>query len=153
MEWSLIIIGLFIVLGTILILGTQGGRPIQPGAWGGPDDTPMLPDKLLLARYDKKMGGKFYKESQKADISSIEDALKIYQKLRKDYSSAVIELNIAKLALDNLQRKGQKPDPSTEQFISNAMARARILINQDPDRYPMNIDTFVQIIETQWNSL
>jgi hypothetical protein len=147
MSWIFVIAGLlFVAFALLLMFGSEGGIPQQPGARRGRMEKPIRLDRLLPPSYDSRLGTELQVEIARARGLSATDRIRVYQEARTRFDSAVLELDIAKLALDKLHRDraqmGHQEYQNTRSFIETTLNRADRLIDMHSDDYPPDIKSY-----------
>jgi hypothetical protein len=147
MNWVIVLLGiLFVFFALLLLFGSEGGKPLQPGARRGRLRKPIHSDTFLPASYDSRCGAQLRDEIARAGRLSLEGWIRFYQKARHQFNSAIVELNLAKLSLDKLDRDRIHMSHQEYQvargFIETTLDRADRLIDENSDDYPPNISSY-----------
>jgi len=150
MNWLiLLLISFSIVIVMSVLSRTPSIHSIQPG---NQRPQPNLNNLLAVQHCDSSIGEKLLPlQRQVLDAlegSQLETARRICLEMRSE-DSAVVELNVAKIALDQVERHGDRMTPAQLQeqlgFVRNALERAEWFIEHHRrDRYCEYIEAYLE---------
>jgi hypothetical protein len=142
----------------ILLAYTSGFDGVPPGNATGPDERPCDPSKLLPIQYDEKIGQRLQTEHEQVLNKlciSLREARQLCHAMR-EHNSAIIELNVAKITLDEtagIEHIGEEELEERRRYIEDAFRRAEWFIRSDAKRYPACIGDYLRTLQTRLGEL
>jgi hypothetical protein len=142
----------------LLVSNTDVYSGDQPGPQDGPPEYSYDLNEPFPIEYDSKEGRKLQPQHKamclKLKASLLEEARRLGEQMRNS-RSAVVELNVAKIALDQIDRYNMSGEQlqAWQRYVEDALQKANQFIIDDENRYVPSITTYLEHLQNRLNEV